>query len=187
VSTDSQRTPDPRSFQQTEQFASLLTRNQRRLYLFILALLPNPVDAEELLQETSIVLWRKFDQFQSGTDFLAWACQVARYEVLKFYQRRQRAPAWHQIPDDVLHELAKSSLQCLDEFEARRAALAGCLERLSRRDRDLIERRWRPGATIGQIAAELGRPLWGLYKVYQRIHRDLFDCIERTLVRESRE
>jgi RNA polymerase sigma-70 factor (ECF subfamily) len=184
MSTDPASSSD---FERTERFAQLLSGNQRRIYLFILALLPHPTDAEEVLQETSMVLWRKFAQFQLGTDFLAWACQVARYEVLKFYERRQRAPAWQQIPDAVLDELATTALQQMEEMERRRVALVECVEKLKPRDRDLIERRSRAGSTIGDIAAELGRPLWGLYKVYARIHRDLSDCIERQLSQEGGE
>ena len=43
-----------------------------------------PLDAEDVLQEANLVLWRKFDQYQEGTNFFAWACQIIRYEVLKY-------------------------------------------------------------------------------------------------------
>ncbi len=42
-----------------DEFVQLFTKWQRRLFLFILAQVPNLVEAEEILQETNLVIWRK--------------------------------------------------------------------------------------------------------------------------------
>ena len=80
-----------------EEFMALYSGHQRRLYLYVMTLLPASVDAEDVLQETNLVLWRKFDQYLPGTNFFAWACQITRYEVLK-YRERQRGPPDCSIP-----------------------------------------------------------------------------------------
>ena len=72
------------------EFVELFTRHQRRLYLLILAQVPRPADAEEILQETNLVIWRKAAKFQPGTNFFAWAAQIAGYEVLKYRERKHR-------------------------------------------------------------------------------------------------
>lgn len=56
----------------TEEFVQLFSRSQRRLFLHILAQVSNPADAEEILQDTNVVIWSKFEQFQQGTNFIAW-------------------------------------------------------------------------------------------------------------------
>ena len=88
-----------------EQFMALYSGHQRRLYLYTMTLLPASVDAEDVLQETNLVLWRKFDQYQPGTNFFAWACRITRYEVLKYRERRARAA--RLLDPDVFDQLAE--------------------------------------------------------------------------------
>jgi RNA polymerase sigma-70 factor, ECF subfamily len=71
-------------------FGRLFARYQPRIYGYIRSLVTQRNDAEDLLQETASVLWQKFGDFQPGSDFLAWAFRVARYEVLYFRQRQKR-------------------------------------------------------------------------------------------------
>ena len=73
-----------------EDFVQLFTKWQRRLFLFILAQAPNPVEAEEILQETNLVIWRKSHTYTPGTNFYAWCCRIAVLEVLKSRDRRRR-------------------------------------------------------------------------------------------------
>jgi len=42
---------------------------QKGIYAFILFLLISPSDADDILQETLTVMWKKFDEFESGTSF----------------------------------------------------------------------------------------------------------------------
>jgi RNA polymerase sigma-70 factor len=178
--------PSKRRHDQADAFVQLLAAHQRKLYLFILALVQRPDDAEEILGETSLVLWAKFGTFTPGTSFWAWASQVARYEVLKYRDKQRLRGHWQGLTDEVLEQLAEVSVQESGLLEARRAALTDCLQKVSERDRKLLELRSRPGATVAQVAEEMKRPLEGLYKVYQRIHRTLGECIDRAVAREDR-
>ena len=74
-----------------EVFTDLVTEHQARLYGYIFAMVQNSADTEDLVQRTLITLWRRFDQFELGTDFCAWSLTTARYEVLNF-QRAGRRP-----------------------------------------------------------------------------------------------
>jgi hypothetical protein len=74
----------------SEEFVQLFTRTQRRLYLFILSQVASTQDAEEILQETNLIVWSKYHQFDVATNFFAWSAQIATYEVLKFRQRKHR-------------------------------------------------------------------------------------------------
>ncbi|HOK96220.1 MAG TPA: sigma-70 family RNA polymerase sigma factor, partial [Anaerohalosphaeraceae bacterium] len=73
----------------SEQFLSLFAKNQKRIYGFITVLVPQAVDADDLMQETMLVMWRRFNEFKMGTDFAAWGISVARRIVLKFYSERK--------------------------------------------------------------------------------------------------
>ena len=113
----------------SEEFVQLFSRSQRRIYLFILAQVANPVDAEEILQETNVVIWSKFHKFQLGTNFNAWACQIATYEVLKFRERRRRDRLY--FSDEFVKSVAADALSNFDSLEDRRNALIQCLGKLN--------------------------------------------------------
>nr|ABX10647.1 RNA polymerase sigma factor [uncultured planctomycete 3FN] len=166
-----------------EEFVELFTRHQRRIYLYILAQVPNVVDAEEILQETNIVTWRKFGQFQPGSNFFAWACQIATYEVLKF-RRRKRRDKLH-FSDEFVQRIAVDSLTHSESLELRREALVFCLGRLRPKDRELIQRRYAPGENGKTTAAWFGRPINAVYQSLGRIRRTLQECVSRRLSAEA--
>src|SRR4051794_29418130 len=95
---DCRRSVGPES--RVDEFVRLLAQNQRRLFLYVLTLVPRWAEAEEIMQETNLVLWREFGKFQAGTNFAAWASRVAFHQVLAWRKRRQRDR--HQFSDEVL-------------------------------------------------------------------------------------
>src|SRR5207302_10491456 len=72
-------------------FLRLFLQNERRLYAYILTLLPHRADADDILQEASLVMWDKFDETNPPSDFTAWGCRIAYFKVLDFYKKRQRS------------------------------------------------------------------------------------------------
>jgi RNA polymerase sigma factor (sigma-70 family) len=57
---------------------------------FVAAMIPRTADVDDVFQEVSMSLWRKFEDFEPGTDFAAWAIQSARFYVLKHYERQRQ-------------------------------------------------------------------------------------------------
>jgi RNA polymerase sigma-70 factor, ECF subfamily len=167
----------------SDEFVQLFTKWQRRLFLFILAQSPNPVEAEEILQETNLVIWRKSHTFAEGTNFYAWCCRIAVLEVLKFRERRRRQTAL--LSDAFVEAIAHEAEESVDSLEDRRRALLTCLARLAPTDRDLIRRRYAPGATGKTVARQLERPANSVYQSLSRIRRMLLECIKRRLAAEA--
>jgi len=170
--------------QKAEQFARLLATCQRKVFLYALGLLHNATDAEEVLQETNIVLWRKFDEYEPGTAFDRWACRVAYFEVLKYREKAGRDRRVFGVP--LIETLAAEAGSVLDEFDDRRDALEGCLAKLRDVDKALVLQRYQPGATTRGVAETLGRSVQGTRKSLHRIRASLLTCIERTLAAEER-
>lgn len=160
-------------------FVREFTQCQRRLFLYVLSQVGNPVEAEEILQEANLVVWRKADQFEPGTNFYAWACRIATYEVLKFRDRRRREKL--RFSDEFVAAIAEEADESLENDEARRAALAGCLGKLREEDRDLIQQRYAPGENGLSVAEALGRPINSVYQSLGRIRKVLLDCINRRI------
>jgi RNA polymerase sigma-70 factor (ECF subfamily) len=166
----------------TEQFLTLFNRHQRQIYGFVRSMLARLEDAEEVFQETSVAMWRSFDQFQEGTNALAWARQIAKNRVLAFCKKRRRDPL--MLSPEAIEALAQAGEEDKAGV-ARSAALANCMRRLAPSDREIIAARYGSKATTVQVAKDLGRPLNTIYKALQRIRRSLLLCVERTLAREE--
>lgn len=169
---------------QAERFATLLASCQRPVFLYAMSLLHNAADAEEALQETNLVLWRKFDQYDPEGSFVRWACGVAHFEVLKIRERKSR----HErlLSDRFVAALATQSQRSLDLLDNRRQALAGCLAKLNENDRRLVTERYQPNATTRSVATAIGRSLQGTQKALHRIRMALLACVERSLAMEKR-
>lgn len=165
------------------EFVQLFTHYQRRLFLYILSQVPNPIEAEEIQQETNVVIWSKFAQFREGTNFLAWVSQIANFEVMKYRSRKKRSRI--QFSDEFLETVSRDALERSDELEERREAMVECLGKLRARDRELIEQRYAPGEKGKHLAEQIGRPANSVYQSLGRIRRVLMECIQRRLSAEA--
>jgi RNA polymerase sigma-70 factor (ECF subfamily) len=162
-------------------FLRQFLQNERRLYAYILTLLPNRADADDVFQEASLVLWDKFDADHPPNDFLAWGCRIAYFKVLDFCKKRQRSRV--VFSQAMLERLAETAVEhaAALQLEERREALTGCIAKLRPPDRELLARRFAEGATIHSVAAAVGRSVDAVYKALARIRQALFECVTRTL------
>jgi RNA polymerase sigma-70 factor (ECF subfamily) len=166
-----------------ERFLKLFLAHERRIFGFLLALVPDWSDAEDLLQESSVVMWRKLDSFEPGTDFAAWALSIARYQVLAHRKRQKRARVL--FSDQTLEMLADEMATLGRDADARRDALEICLTKLKPRDRERIHLRYQPRATTQGVADRVGHSIQAVYKALNRIHGQLLLCIRRTLAADG--
>lgn len=181
ISSDhSDQSPEPSG----ELFSRLLVAHTHRIYGFIFALIHDHAAANDVLQEVSAVLWRKFDRFEPGTDFGAWAMSIARLAVFEWRRAQKNLPL--QLDDEQLTLLADEAMAVGCEFESRREALRCCLEKLAGRDRELIEARYHEGESVHAIADRIRRTRMAVYKRLDKLHALLLDCIDRRLAAEGR-
>ena len=162
----------------------LMTQNQRRIFAYIYTLLPDRHSAEDVLQETSLVICEKFHEFKTGTDFVAWANQIAWWQVRA--ARTKYARSKLVFDDDILDGVAQTSAELASEADARHEALASCLKKLPDRDRELVMTRYEPGLGVEEAARRSGRSLVAAYKALARLRKLLHDCISSHLAQEAR-
>ena len=172
------------SSEQHDQFVEQFVRCQDRIYAYVATLLPNRADAEEVFQQTSLVLWKKWQQFDPGRDFVRWACGMAHHEVRNFL-RKHAGRGRVYLSEDVLAEVAHARLEIHDVLESRRRALRHCLDQLPPGNRELLERCYAGKDSIKAIAEDLGHRPNALYMILKRLRRALFDCINRVLAAEG--
>jgi RNA polymerase sigma-70 factor (ECF subfamily) len=166
-------------------FLRLFLQNERRVYAYILTLLPHRADADDVLQEASLVMWDKFDSRHPPDDFAAWGCRIAYFKILDFFKKSQRCRVRFSQP--MLERLAETAVEHAGtlQLDARRDALAGCIDKLTARDRDLLARRFAEGATTQSAAAQVGRSVEAVYKALAKIRLTLFECVSRSLAQEG--
>jgi RNA polymerase sigma-70 factor (ECF subfamily) len=160
------------------EFVRLLTRYSSQIYGFILMLSVNRTDAEDVFQETSVVLWEKFDSYQSGTDFRAWACRIAFFKV---QSHRRTSGRFRTLSDDAFEAVAADALALVDVNDLRGEALAECLDKLSERDRRILEQKYFGQLTTVQLAEQMSQSTHSIYRALTRIHSQLLNCMQRSL------
>jgi RNA polymerase sigma-70 factor, ECF subfamily len=166
-----------------EDFSQLYDNCESWLYSYLFSLLRRAADAEEVLQETAKVCWEKFDQYQPGTEFRAWACRIAYYKALKFRERQKKSPL--TFTDLFFNSVDEEAVVMADRLDVRLDALNVCMKKLPPPDRKLVKLRYSPGATTKTVATSTGRSIYFIYRALARIHVGLFECIEKTLTKEG--
>jgi RNA polymerase sigma-70 factor, ECF subfamily len=159
-----------------------MTKCERMVYGYILSLVPNWADADEILQETNIRLWEEFEKFQAGTNFAAWAVRVAHFQVLTWRKRVSRSRL--VFDQRVIDTLAEEPIWTDEQFEDRQRALAECVSELPDNSRDLLRQCDVKGSKAKDVAADLKRTPAAVYKALERIRLALHTCIQRKLAQK---
>lgn len=160
------------------EFARLLHEAHRELFGFIFAMLQNRADAEDVYQQSAVVLWKKFATFAPGTNFLAWAIRVAKFEIKDFVKARRRRKVY--FTDAILDAIAVTYENNSSERERDRLeALAKCLDKLTARDLKLLKQCYSVNRDYRKIAESEGKSIAALYKAISRIRKSLYLCVQR--------
>ncbi|MFK7790379.1 MAG: sigma-70 family RNA polymerase sigma factor [Phycisphaeraceae bacterium] len=171
----------PQPTGQSDAFVMQITACQSRLYAYILSLAGDREQAREVLQETNLVIWRKADQFEPGTNFIAWAFKIARLQLMAYRQKIARDRL--VFDDDLLLDMA----DIFDEgeaFNARQDALAHCVEQIAPNHRNLLRIRYTDGLSVKEIASQLDKSANAIAKVLHRTRLALMKCIEQRVSEE---
>ena len=161
-----------------EQFVAQFVRHETAVHSFILTIVPSSADAEEVLQEASMTMWRRFDQYQPGTSFRNWAFQIAKYTAFNFIRKRARDR--HRFSENVMVLLAEQAAREQSDREARRRLLEHCIEKLGDGERTLLTGCYAEGSTIKRYAEQQGRTPNAVSKQLNRIRRTLLLCVQNT-------
>jgi len=129
-------------------FDTLVERHQGKVYGLALRLSGNPSDAEEILQDTFLQVYRNLHQFREEAKFSTWLYRVATNSALMHGRTRRRHRA----------EPLEGYLPRFDETGGFADGTAADFERAARAD-ELLERK-----ELAQRALEAVDQLSELYK-----------------------
>ena len=160
----------------SDQFLELFVGAQSQVYGYIAMLLTNRSDVEDMFQQTSLVLWKKREQYDSSREFISWALGIAHNEVRNFIRRKNRQDVF--LSDAVMERLAAMRHEASGRIESRLQRLSDCMDGLGREQRELIEQCYLGSKSIKAIAEERQVDPAVFYKRLDRIRWALLDCIE---------
>ncbi len=166
-----------------QKFLRAFTTHEPAVRAFVRRLVPSRTDADDVLQEVSIVLWEKFDEFHDGADFKAWACGIARFKVLAWLRDKGRDRL--VLNTDVVELIAADSLRDEPHLQKQRIALEACFEKVPAAERKLLTRAYQADANIRETAATSGRSIGGFYQWLYRMRQTLLECVRRTIAQET--
>ena len=159
---------------------SLVLSCQKDLYVYILSLVASSSNADDILQETLAVMWRKFNQFEAGTNFLAWGKTIARFIILDFLRKNRNKMV--QFDSDVL-KLIESKSEKIKNISDQTEILKECIKKLTERQLALVKMRYAKDMSFKKIAVEFGISKQRTYSLISRIHALLTNCVKSNLIR----
>ena len=160
-----------------EQFLRVFLQNEDDLRGYARALLPTWEAVDEVMQEASVVMWRKLDQLRNEDEFLPWAKVIVRFEALR--ARRTKMRDRHYFSDEVFELLAADEFEAdADVLEKERAALGHCLGELAAAQRELVLLPYQGHGAVTKLADESGKSANGLYKKIGRLREKVSKCVE---------
>lgn len=159
----------------SEEFLRLFTRDQFRIAGFVRAMVVDPADASDVLQETSLALWRSFDQYDPQREFASWALGVARHQVLKHWRTKRRDRL--VFSETLISELADDVTSLLENDQRRYLALRECVSMLTARQRDLVRDFYGGGVTATEMAQRWNRNVHAVYNALRQVRKELQKCV----------
>lgn len=165
-----------------EMFVRLLLEHEPQVRAFLRGLLPSWSDVDEVLQEASLVAWRKFAQFEAGTSFGGWFLTIARFEALAYRRRIARSP---MVFSNEIWELLADEAGQSTPTPSYRQHLESCLAKLQSDKRELLIKVHSPGVITREVALQSGKSEQAFYKLIQRLRATLVDCVAKAVAREA--
>ncbi len=175
----------PAENERHHRFLRSFAAHEPAIRAYVRRMVPSRADADDVMQETAVVLWEKFGQFredEEGASFRAWAFGIARYEVLGWLRDKGRDRL--VLSEEVVELIAEESLHDEPRLEQQRAALEDCMGKVAPDQRELLMQAYQPEARIQEVAGGSGRTVAGFYQWLHRMRRLLLDCVKRQLAKE---
>jgi RNA polymerase sigma-70 factor (ECF subfamily) len=166
---------------ENDGFTTQLIAVQRRMYAYIVTIAPNLQDADDILQKTNAVLLQSRESFAPGTEFGAWACRVAYFQVLAHRKQQQRERGHLLFADEeLLQNLAgEASEEWADRESRMLAKLERCMSEVSDSHRELLKLRYSENLSSKHIAATTDRSAPAVRRALYRIRMQLLECLQR--------
>tara|TARA_B100000161_G_C33456817_1_gene371599 strand:- start:80 stop:613 length:534 start_codon:yes stop_codon:yes gene_type:complete len=160
------------------EFSQNLTSIQKSLYGYILSLLPNRSDAEDVLQETNLILCKKATEFDPKGHFQGWAFKIARYQVMSHITKSKRSRL--HFSNEIIDSIPTDDFDS-EKVQIVQRALQKCYDLLPNHMRIIAKLRFREEFNLKDISNQVQRPLGSISATLHRIRQNLCNCVHEKL------
>lgn len=166
-------------------FSDLFREHYRQLFSGVYALVRNYTDAEDVMQQASLVMWSKFGEYRQDTNFVGWAFRVARFEALNFLKRQRRYRKHFSEAFQLRLATALAGVR-VETVDLRSYQLEKCVDKLPENQRQLLRLCYGGDAAVADIASDMGRTTHSVYSSLRNIREKLLDCVDAGVAEEER-
>ncbi len=180
-------------------FATLYERTSSHLFAVVLRINRDRAQAEEILQEVYVNVWRAASTFDAAqSQPLTWLTSIARNRAIDSLRRDQTQPRLRTVSptidgresedEDVYDTVADEAPGPLDLLSraADARALAACIDQLSALQRQSVALAFYQGLSHAEVAEQLRQPLGTVKAWVRRSLMTLKSCLETAVQREAR-
>ena len=157
-----------------EAVQKLFLSHQPALQSFVLALVPDFVQAEDIVQETFLTVTRKAADFELDSNFLAWACSIAKFKVL---EAARVADAGVTLSPDTIDALCVS--EAAQPADPRVDLLEQCVDQLAPKARRVVELCYRDSHKPSEVARLISWSPSAVHVALSRARALLRKCLEK--------
>jgi RNA polymerase sigma-70 factor (ECF subfamily) len=166
-----------------EEFIALLAQHDRGLTLYVVSLCPNVTESDDILQEVKLILWQKFDHFEKGTSFIAWARKIAFFKILSY--RKQKSKNKILNDDSLLLEISDDQENRQQLWHKRGQALDSCVQKMTEEQQHVLQMRYKEQLDVESMAERLGRTQQAIYRQLSRLREQLLNCVKKHPILEE--
>jgi RNA polymerase sigma-70 factor (ECF subfamily) len=166
-------------------YIELLAEYERYLCGYVYNMIPNATDAEDVLQEVKVALWKAFDQYQEGTNFGAWSRKVAFHRVMAFRKKKAIENKRLTFSDECLDYLAEQFPSDAQQVSEQSALLSVCITKLKGEHKELIQMRYARELSIEETAAQSDKTIDACYRALSRIRTLLRKCVQQSISKQA--
>lgn len=166
-----------------DKYHRLLYQNQGRIYAYVISLVGNYSDSDDIMQDTISVMWRRFEDFEAGSDFVAWGIKIAHYKIME-YRRQQKKQGIIQYNDEIFKELPARAMKSSENLNYQTETLKKCLKKLQRFKEQyftVITLKFFENSSTNDIAKRVGVSIPNVYKLMSRAYGYLLICMKKSV------
>lgn len=171
--------PDPAD--QTETYLRLLTQHDRWLAAYVYSLVTSAADADDILQEVKVTLWKQFAKFEPDSNFRAWARKIATNQILNYRRSEKKRSVSSSLDEAFIEAVAAEIDQRAETLDLKAEALNLCLRKLPEAHRKIVVWRYYEDCGIEEIAIKSERTVEAVYRLLSRIRQVLSECVNRQI------
>lgn len=166
-------------------YIELLAEFERYLSGYVYNMIPNAADAEDVLQDIKVALWKAFDQYQEGTNFGAWSRKVAFHRVMAFRKKKAIENKRLTFSDECLDYLSENFPSDNQHARDHSLHLSACISKLKDDHKELIKMRYNRELSIEETATQSDKTIDACYRALSRIRLQLRKCVQQSISKQA--